>query len=264
MERKHFFITTAIISIAFLFSVNMAYGHPWLSPYVFCNNNPVKYVDPDGRDAKLVGTGTKEDPYVITANYYYQNGSLNEEQLKGLNTAINDYNKLGGKNGVEVKNADGSTSYVKFNLSAQGVEDVGKAVTGDIFTEVNNEPISFGNRLGTEPNKGGDGNEFGSANGWRVDINPGNLSEGVGMGYNGTKLTSSTYVHEIGHNLGLDHGDDNKTSIMQMPTVTTIERQIGGNTTTYSYPYVDKGGVRIMLNRVNTPRVYPLGVIRTP
>lgn len=74
-----------------------------ISPYAYCMNNPEKYVDPNGRDVMVTGTRTKDDPYVVTANYYYQKGSLNKDQVEGLNFTVDDYNKSGGTNGFEVK-----------------------------------------------------------------------------------------------------------------------------------------------------------------
>jgi hypothetical protein len=50
------------------------------------------------------------------------------------------------------------------------------------------------------------------------------------------------YIHEIGHNLGLDH--DDKPKIMDNTRQTIYESQIGGNTTTYSYPSIDKKGIQ--------------------
>ena len=53
MRIRQFFITTAMICTAFLFSTNLAYSYPWQSPYVHAANNPVRYVDVRGDSISL-------------------------------------------------------------------------------------------------------------------------------------------------------------------------------------------------------------------
>ena len=219
-----------------------------ISPYAYCANNPVKYVDPDGRGGMVTGTGAKNDPYFVTANYYYQKGSLNKDQVEGLNSAVDAYNKSGGKNGVEVKNADGSTSYVKYNLSAQGVDDVDVARKATAFETSSGETRYYGNTVGTQPNGDGAGGEFGSANNIRVNFNVANINAGVESGMNSSSLNKGVAIHEIGHNLGGEHSDG--TSVMDIIQGTTSTSQIGGATTTsYSYPSMSNKFTKVSFNR---------------
>ncbi|GAB6013540.1 RHS repeat-associated core domain-containing protein [Viscerimonas tarda] len=229
------------------------------SPYAYCANNPIRYKDPDGRDGMVTGSGTREDPYVITANYYYQNGSLNDEQITGLNSAVSAYNNS-GKNGLtEVKNADGSKSYVRYNLSAEGVNNVDDARLTTAFETTSGDTRYYGNIVGTEPSSG---DEYGSANNIRIDFNVDNISAGVESGMKSSPLNKGVAIHEIGHNLGGEHSDG--TSVMDIVLKTETHNQFGGATTvSYSYPSMDKKFTKTLIDRRDVPRTAGAGRLWT-
>lgn len=210
----------------------------------------------DGRDGELSGDGTKDNPYIITANYYYKKGALSKKQINGLNNAIKEYNNNGKVRSY--KNNNGEKQYLRFNLSAKGVDDP-KVYQNDVLKEENGSYIYFGNTIYLNNS---DEEKFGAASGWRIDLNQTYINEFAKKNHvNENQLIKYTFMHEIGHNLGLDHNDD--TSLMLKYTVRT-QQDTNGN----SYPIgdivpkIDGNALRILVEKTNRPRVDSLGILR--
>jgi RHS repeat-associated protein len=186
---------------------------PGWNTYVYALNSPFFRIDPDGRDGRVryhKGAGTKVDPHIVTisANYYYNKNNFSNDEISAFNSAIKDYNTSSHTSG---KGKDGTYTVYKYELSALPVDSDKEAfdsAIGDTFEGASGETRQFGNVL----QRGSDINDSALAfdlNGKSLNLNDAQLDNFVKSGGDLSIGLKSTFLHEIGHNLGGEHIDPN-------------------------------------------------------
>ena len=107
--------------------------------------------------------------------------------------------------------------------------------------------FSFGNIVDNKANPGA----FGSSDFRSISINESKIESDVEkLGYNKSSLIRSTWIHEIGHNLGLEHSDGSE--IMEKANVTFSTDQLGNPRNYYSYPSLTDKGVEAIVRKMNS------------
>lgn len=128
MKTKRLFILAAIICIASLFSVDLTYAYHPVSPYAFCNGNPIRYVDPDG---KMVGD------FMDEKGRYLGNDGIDDNKVYVVKTAQTNFGQgnsiVPGAGNTEVK---ATIAFIKAN-------------SGNTAAFTNN-PIAYNNSIQIE------------------------------------------------------------------------------------------------------------------
>ena len=159
----------------------MSDKYPSMSPYVYCADNPVKLVDPNGEDYEVV-VDEKSKTITIKATYYAAN-----ENKKTLQEGINIWKAQSEKFTYTTGDDKNSKTYtIKFDLQIadgnyQTDEDAVKALpldgTSNLFQVVNNLDDRYGDARAV------------TDEGHHIKFLMGNGAR--------------TVAHEIGHTLGI-------------------------------------------------------------
>ena len=157
------------------------------SPYAYVGNNPIIYIDPDGRDRKLIYNHSNKT-ITVKATYYH-----NINSTRGARAGVNVFNNI---KGATYTDSNGTTWAVNFNLSTRRsrdpVGDAYKDPQGNSF-EVKNEVID-------------------PVNGKKV---AGFAADQKYTEVDRDYVDALTPAHEMGHTLGMDHAE---TGVMTTPS----------------------------------------------
>ncbi len=169
----------------------LAEKHPNISPYTYCMNNPVVFVDPDGRDFGLY-IDFEKGTVTIRATYYTTNQDKNS-----ASNATQSWNNQSGKFSYNFTDENGNKQSFKVNYELN-VE----VVTPD----AGQSEMSALNQALTA-NTSGEGNVYKVVDDNKLDANTNGSTSQNYIQVKNSKKDAETGSHEVGHSLGILHSE---------------------------------------------------------
>jgi RHS repeat-associated protein len=175
----------------------LASKYPSLSPYNFVNNNPIIYVDIDGKD--FVITIDQNNKTITIAEKYYIEDSKDKASLDAMNIGAEFWNSQSDKFVYLIKNDKGELiSYdVKFKITTEVIQ-----LENGNFTEEQGKQMNAGSSVTVYPHEvlqRGESHDEGGA-----DIRGKGFARSILISEKNA-TDKETIAHEFGHNLGLTH-----------------------------------------------------------
>ena len=169
--------------------------YPSISPYTYCYNNPVLFVDPTGKDGEIsINEETKT--VVVKANYYYNTSQLeNTEAVSLIKSSLDSYSDDIKESFSQQKDFKGYTVDVQFTMINVDVGDAkGKDAIDIIKKAAENDPI--GNSITHDPDKSYTAT---TTNNEHISTNMNTAVHDKAYFFS----NSGTMKHELGHTFGL-------------------------------------------------------------